>query len=97
MTNAQIIVEAMLLAELDPEEVVVDTFAGWKRKGYTVKKGEKAVFQTSIWKPSKKNHVKESEVEENEVPTEDTEKHTYLHLVKASFFTSDQVEKKEEK
>jgi hypothetical protein len=26
------------------------TFQAWKSKGYSVKKGEKAIFSTSIWK-----------------------------------------------
>lgn len=92
MTNAEIIVGAMLMAELDPMEVTVDTFAGWKRKGYSVKKGEKAVFKTKIWKPSKysKKEIEEA-AEEKDVVIPDTAKK--LILVTASFFTDEQVEK----
>lgn len=92
MTNAEIIAGEMIVAGLNPLEDVVDTFAGWKRKGYTVKKGEKSVFTTSIWKPS----IKKAEVTEEET-VEDNTPHTYLHLVKASFFTDKQVEKLEVK
>lgn len=35
---------------------IVDTYPGWKRLGYQVKHGEKALFKTKIWKPvSRKN------------------------------------------
>jgi hypothetical protein len=91
--------EAMLLAELDPETVIVDTYAGWKRKGYQVKKGETAVFKTSIWKPckSKKKDNNDSTDATETVNTEnaDSSNSTYKHLilVPAAFFTYSQVEK----
>lgn len=94
MTNAQIIIEAMILAELDPMEIEVDTFAGWKRRGFSVKKGEKAVFKTKIWKPCK---FKPEELGEGvEVPKdeEQTVNKKKLVLVNASFFTDEQVERR---
>lgn len=86
MTNAQIITEAMILNNISDERTV-DTFAGWKRHGKCVKKGEKAVFTTSIWKPS--NRKKNEEAENS-----DDENNSYrgMYLVKASFFTDLQVE-----
>ena len=93
MTNAQIILEGMLLAELDPMEVEVDTFAGWKRKGFTVKKGEKAVFKTKIWKPCK---FKPEEISTDDDVINDGEQvvnKKKLVLVNAFFFTDEQVEK----
>lgn len=87
MTNMDIITTAMVLNELNPMEVTVDTYAGWKRKGYCVKRGEKAVFSTKIWKPTK-------------FPTDVIDEATgeiiinsKLILVPASFFTMTQVEK----
>jgi len=90
MTNGEIILGAMLVAKLNPEQVVVDTFAGWKRRGYKVKAGEKAVFQTKIWKPSKFNKKVEDPVDGEEVVVEQEKR---LILVNASFFTNEQVEK----
>ena len=90
MTNAEIVLTAMELTKLDPIEVEVDTFAGWKRRGFSVKKGETAVFKTKIWKPSK---YSKKEIAENEAD----EKRTKLILVNAAFFTNAQVEKRVEK
>lgn len=64
-------------------ELEVDTFAGWKYRGYKIKKGEHAVFETKIWKMQK---VKQ----ENE--TGETELVSRFILVPAHFFTKDQVE-----
>lgn len=101
MTNAELIMNAITSeienGNLDEEilELEIDTFAGWKRKGFTVKKGEKASFTTSIWKP-KKYDVKDKNkdeivVDENGKPIQTTR----LIMVKASFFTENQVERKE--
>ena len=84
MTNAQIIAQEMLLNSINPN-TKVDTYAGWKRKGKNVKKGEKAVFITQIWKPTKRK-PKEGE------PEELSDEKTNMYLVKAAFFTESQVE-----
>lgn len=87
MTNMEIITGACVLNKVtDP----VDTFAGWKRKGYKVKAGEKAVFKVPIWKPSKKKTV------ENETEDEEKKQQSRMYLVTAAFFTDKQVEKVEE-
>ena len=94
MTNLEIIVGAMKLTGLDPRTDVVNTFAGWKRRGYSVKKGEKAVFKTKIWKPVKyTKKEQESEIDANLSAEESDNKH--LVLVNAAFFTAEQVEKRE--
>ncbi|MCC8157273.1 MAG: hypothetical protein LIO54_08360 [Oscillospiraceae bacterium] len=73
MTNAQIITGEMILNGIMEE---VDTYAGWLRRGYQVQKGQKAKFQTKIWKP---------------VKSKKDEDDTELILVKASFFAKSQV------
>lgn len=78
MTNMQIIMGAMVMYGVTE---AVDTYAGWKRKGYQVKRGEKAKFNTKIWKPCGKRKAEDNE--------EDTKK---LILVNASFFVKSQVE-----
>lgn len=86
MTNMEIIMTNMLLNNLNPEEVEVDTYAGWKRRGFKVKHGEHAVFKTKIWKPSKysKKEIAEDETQEG---------NKKLILVNSSFFTDKQVER----
>ena len=82
MTNAEIIMQEKILNNIDVD-VTVNTFAGWKRNGKQVKRGEKAVFITQIWKPSKRK-PKEDE--------DENEEHRGMYLVKAAFFTESQVE-----
>lgn len=90
MTNKEIIMGNMVLLGLDPLTVFVDTFAGWNRRGFKVKKGEKAVFKTKIWKPSKKKIKEEKDGEQEEKEVEN------MILVNAAFFRAEQVEKVEE-
>ena len=78
MTNAEIITGNCILTGISEP---VDTYPGWKAKGYQVKKGSKAVFKTKIWKPCKTKNEKTGEKEKR------------LLLVNASFFTKSQVEK----
>lgn len=78
MSNSEIIgTTTALMGIVEP----VDTYAGWKRNGYTVKRGEKATFKTKIWKPC---NVKDKDTDETEIK---------LILVNAAFFTASQVEK----
>lgn len=84
MTNAEILTTECALHNVTE---TVDTFAGWKRKGYSVKKREHAVFKTSIWKPSKKRKEGDSTEE-----TDDKKPYVEMYMVKAAFFTASQVE-----
>ena len=90
MTNKDIINGNLVLLGLDPMTVFVDTFAGWNRRGFKVKKGEKATFKTKIWKPSK--HTVKEEKDGQEVEQE----YENMILVNAAFFRAEQVEKIEE-
>ena len=87
MTNMEIILGECLLHGIDEP---VDTFAGWKRKGMCVKKGEHSAFSTRIWKPK---YGKNEEGQEDE----ETQKMDHMILVKAHFFKKSQVEKEEVK
>lgn len=82
MTNAEIIDKEKILNHIDID-TRVDTFAGWKRNGKQVKRGEKAVFTTQIWKPSKRKPAEDED---------ENEEHRGMYLVKAAFFTERQVE-----
>lgn len=96
MTNAEIIGTAMAMHDIDIE-LEVDTFAGWKRRGYSVKKGEHAAFQTKLWKPSKfkvDQNDDDEQTADNTQTKDGKKKYTNkLILVNASFFTEEQVQR----
>jgi len=87
MTNLEIITTAMMLNGLDPLEDEVDTFAGWNRRGYSVKKGEHAKFSAKIWMPTKRKVTSTDLVE-------DVEPSVRMILVSAFFFTREQVDRR---
>ena len=64
------------------EPEAIHTFQAWKAKGFSVKKGEKAVAQFYIWKCASKK-VKNSEGM--------TEEQKRMFMKKASFFSASQV------
>ena len=68
----------------EPEQI--HTIMEWKRRGFSVKKGEKAITQFTIWKHSTKKAQEEGE--------EDEEK---MFMKNAFFFSASQVEPIEEK
>lgn len=53
MTNIEIINKAMLQAGLNPLTTIVDSYAGWNRRNYSIRQGEKAAFNARIWMPVK--------------------------------------------
>lgn len=77
MTNMQIIMGEVTLRGITEE---VDTYAGWKARNMQVQKGNKALFQTKIWKPC---YPKDEDGNRAETPK--------LILVNASFFGRSQV------
>lgn len=99
MTNIQIIANDAIANNLYTEEQVEElfstmgclplfTFAEWKKKGYFVKKGQKAKMVSYIWKmKSEKTTAQDkngNDVEVNE---------TNFYKVKAFLFDETQVEK----
>lgn len=99
MTNMQIIVNSAIEHELYSEAEVekmfselgflpLFTFAEWKRKGFAVRKGEKAKMMCYIWKMKKEKTTVPQQSGDN---VEVDERNFYK--VKAYFFTQDQVEK----
>ena len=71
-----------------PEEI--HTFNGWKQRGFSVKKGEKAKAKFPIWKHTSKEKP-ENELTGN--PLEDAPI-TNMFMKMFAFFTADQVERK---
>ena len=61
----------------------IHTFNGWRERGYSVKKGEKAVAKFSIWKHTAKKVEVDGEEEEK----------TKMFMKTAAFFKFEQVEK----
>lgn len=62
-----------------PEEI--HTFQAWKSKGFSVKKGEKAVARFTIWKYAVKK-----------AKTEEEEDDARMFLKEACFFSASQVQ-----
>ena len=95
MTNAEIIVTnmAMLIADnVISTENTINTYLGWKMRGYKIKKGEQHIAEFPIWVKSKKK--KQQETEEQPADTEEQPKKKYREFVlqKAYWFTDEQVE-----
>ena len=89
ITNAEIIAMELLsinrpdLIDLEYTYNKINTYAGHQANGKQVKKGEKALFTTQIWKPCNYKIVNEAG---------ETETQSKLRLVKAAFFTNEQTE-----
>ena len=95
MTNPQIIEENRLLlvaTGVIKEDNIINTYIGWKRKGFQVKEGAEHVAAFPIWHPrtKKKNQTEEEAVEEQ------TKKGRF-YLATAYWFTDEQVKPAEEK
>lgn len=87
MTNSDILNTECMLRNIKEE---VHTYAKWLSLGYKVKRGEKALFDTKLWKYSKKK-PKDAEAE-----TTEDEINGHCYLTKAFLFGKSQVEKVEE-
>lgn len=88
-TNQEIIFNEVLMRGITED---VHTYAKWKSLGYQVKKGEKALFQTMLWKKKTKKSKKENtENTENEEGKE-KKNNDYFFLAKSSMFGRSQVE-----
>jgi hypothetical protein len=84
-TGRTLVIELMDNSEYTFKETEqIHTFMEWKRLGYKVKKGSKAITKLQIWVPT---------VKENE----DGIKTTKFWLKNSAFFSESQVEKQEEK
>ena len=88
MTNKQII---EIECGLNGITENVNTYAGWQRLGFQVKKGSKALFTTEIWKPCKKKKAESDNNTDNEIEIKPTRQK--IIMVKAAFFGLSQVEK----
>lgn len=85
MHNTSIILSYMQLNNLDPNKVILHTYATWKRLGYQVKKGEKSAHKIPVWRRSTKK-VGTHDDEKEEVDT------GRYFLKESAFFTQEQVE-----
>jgi hypothetical protein len=111
MTNTQLIINEAINTEIYTEESMkefieknsmlpLNTFLGWKSLGYTVKKGEKAMIKTKLWKFTnyKKRKLTEefndmSKIMEISKDIEVPEKPNHYYLTNATLFDISQVEK----
>lgn len=74
-----------------PEDI--HTFNGWKERGYSVKKGEKAIAKFPIWKYTEKEKAEE---EKTGNPLEDAPI-THMFMKMSAFFSFTQVERNKAK
>ena len=65
-----------------PDEIAVNSYGGWKEKGYQVQRGEHAAFKTSIWVPCHAGKNKDGE---------DTSDFSRFFIRRTAFFTAEQV------
>ena len=87
ITNNEIVMAAWLelvAAGIIDESETIHTFDYWKKCGYIVKRGEKAITALTIWKHSTKT------ITHDDGSTEEAGR---LFMKKAYFFASHQVEK----
>lgn len=87
ITNNQIVFSAwceLVAAGTISENEEIHTFDFWKKSGYIVKRGQKAVCSLMIWKYSTKKSVDDSG---NEI------ENGSMFMKKAYFFSTNQVEK----
>lgn len=87
ITNNQIVAAAWLelvAAGVISENEDIHTFDYWRKCGYTVKRGEKAITSLMIWKHSMKTITNDDG---------STEEAGRLFMKKAYFFSTSQVEK----
>ena len=87
ITNNQIVMAAWLelvAAGAISENETIHTFDYWRKSGYIVKRGEKAITSLMIWKHSTKTITNDDG---------STEEAGRLFMKKAYFFASHQVEK----
>ncbi len=72
--------------EMQMLDLPLHTFAYWKKYGYYVKAGEKAMIRTRLWKL--KNSKKKDEIDENVNPADDP---AHFFLANAYLFHVSQV------
>lgn len=99
MTNLQIITDEAIANGLFTKEEVeaiytaghelpLHTYAGWKQRGYQVRRGEHARITTKLWQyNTKKQEVKTTDGNDEEIEIKN------CYLVKSYLFTLDQVDK----
>lgn len=101
MTNEEIIYSASISAGIFTEdeaqkfvqkgwELPIHTFAGWKKYGYSVKKGEHAALKVRIWR---KKGVKTDKPSDDKEAVEVEPDGDGYYLVPAFLFTGAQVER----
>ena len=90
MTNVEIIASNMMMLIENgtiKENNTINTYIGWKMRGYKIKKGEEHIAEFSIWIKNKK---KKEELDEEE--KDEKKKRPEFVLTKSYWFTDEQVE-----
>ena len=95
MTNAEIIItNTALLIErgiIKPENTI-NTWVGWKMRGYKVKHGAEHIAEFPIWIKTKAKKQQETEQDTEETEEQPKKKRREFVLQTAYWFTNEQVE-----
>ena len=81
MSNKEIVFNEAMMRGFEYNGQNLFTFQEWKKRGYSVIKGQKAFISTNLWKPVTKKDKETG-----------TEKRIMI-MTKASLFTAEQVKK----
>lgn len=95
MTNLEIIATNMVLLihnDIITEDDTINTFIGWKMKGYSIKKGEKHIAEFPIWVKNKPKKKAEEDSEDNDEAAKPEKKRRDFIFQTAYWFTDKQVE-----
>ena len=101
MTNAEIIYNAKIQLAKDGKLTIdasgeieeIHTYDHWKKLGYQVLKGEKAICKLNIWKPISKKKAQKEQEEAGEEKEEKKEPAPWMMPKTAFFFSRSQVDK----
>lgn len=98
MKNAEIILSNMEFLIHDgviKETNTINTWKGWQKLGFRVKRGEEHIAAFQIWMPKTKKQVEEEETEETKADDK-KKKGRGFYLKTAYWFTDEQVVTNEE-
>lgn len=89
MNKALLFADGILKANEDGEIQEIHTYQAWKKLGYQVRKGEKAVAKFAVWKYM----VGKKEEDADDSDSTETKKRGRMYMKMSAFFTDEQVDR----
>ena len=96
MNKMMLFADGVLKANEEGEIQEIHTYQAWKKLGFQVKKGEKAIAKFAVWTFNAKKKKDEEEPAETDDSTE-TKKRGRMYMKMSAFFTDEQVERIQKK